>query len=73
MNKAYPTPAVYLFVCSLIYAAGLRWWLKMSCAEFARLCELVLSGVVVVCKIGVKCHFVPFDRMFSIEKDLSFV
>ena len=35
--------------------------------EFARLCELVLTGVV-VCKMGVKCHFVPFDRRFSIEK-----
>ena len=39
---------------------------SISCVRFARFCELVVSGVV--CMIGVKCPFVPFDRMFSIGK-----
>ena len=35
--------------------------------EFARFCELVVSGVVVY-KTGVTSLFVPFDRMFSTEE-----
>ena len=44
----------------------------MTCVEFGRFCELVLSDVLVR-KIRVTCRFVPFERMFSIEMDYFFV
>lgn len=48
-----------------------RCWVEMvpenELCGFALFCELMVSAVVVR-KIGVICRFVPFDRMFSIEK-----
>lgn len=44
----------------------------MSCVDFARFCKLELTDVV-VCKIIVKCLFVPFDRMVSVEEAIFFV
>ena len=40
----------------------------MSGAGVCRSCELVLFSVDGLSKMGVKCRFVLFDRMFSIEK-----
>ena len=39
----------------------------MSSVGFALFCERVLSGVVVL-HTGVEYHFVPFHRMFLIDK-----
>lgn len=51
----------------VLYAAGLRWKLRMNCVEFPWFCERVVSGVM-KCTRGVKCRFVPFDRISSIEQ-----
>lgn len=57
---------VYSCAQVVLYAAGLRWWLRNSCVGFAWFVEWVVSGVV--WRMGVKCRFVLLRRMFSIEK-----